>query len=186
MSMDKMIEIVVASLNPVKIQCVQAGFAKMFPGKPFSVRGMDVPSGVSVQPATDAETLLGAQNRADAARKLAPQADYWFGVEGGIQDHGEEMEAFAWIVALSLERCGKARTGAFYLPPQVVELVRQGVELGKADDLVFGRSNSKQGNGAIGLLTSDVIDRAAYYEHAVVMALIPFKNPELYPSEKPV
>lgn len=177
-----MIELVVASLNPVKIQCVRAGFTKMFADTPFTVRGVEVPSGVSVQPATDAETLLGAQNRAKAARALTPQADFWFGIEGGVQDHGAEMEAFAWVVALSDDRIGKARTGAFYLPPRIVELVRQGMELGEADDFVFGRSNSKQGNGAIGLLTADVIDRAGYYEHAVIMALIPFKNPNLYPS----
>jgi non-canonical (house-cleaning) NTP pyrophosphatase len=58
--------------------------------------------------------------------------------------------------------------------------VRQGMELGDADDAVFGRSNSKQANGAVGILTGNVIDRAELYEQAVVLALIPFKNPELY------
>lgn len=178
------IQIVVASLNPVKIQCVRTGFEKMFPGTAFEIHGVNAPSGVSVQPFTDAETLLGAQNRAEAARGLTPQADYWFGVEGGIADDGQQMEAFAWVVALSGDRVGKARTGTFYLPHEVAVLVRQGIELGTADDMVFGRSNSKQKNGAIGLLTADAIDRAGYYEHAVIMALIPFKNPALYPAEK--
>jgi non-canonical (house-cleaning) NTP pyrophosphatase len=59
--------------------------------------------------------------------------------------------------------------------------VRQGKELGEADDQVFGRHNSKQQEGAIGLLTGRVIDRTALYEEAVVMALIPFKNPTLFP-----
>jgi non-canonical (house-cleaning) NTP pyrophosphatase len=54
------------------------------------------------------------------------------------------------------------------------------MELGEADDLVFGRSNSKQDNGAIGLLTGDVIDRAQLYEQAVILALVPFKNPDMY------
>lgn len=182
--MSNRIQLVVASLNPVKVQCVRTGFEKMFPRTAFEIRGVDVPSGVSVQPVTDAETLLGAQNRAAAARGLTPHADYWFGVEGGIADDGRQMEAFAWVVALSGNRVGKARTGAFYLPPEVAALVRQGIELGEADDIVFGRSNSKQKNGAIGLLTADAIDRAGYYEHAVIMALIPFKNPSLYPAEK--
>ena len=69
---------------------------------------------------------------------------------------------------------------SFYLPPQVAELVRQGVELGEADDIVFGQSNSKQASGAVGLLTGDVIDRAGLYEGAVILALIPFKNRQLY------
>ena len=58
----------------------------------------------------------------------------------------------------------------------VAELLRGGMELGDADDLVFGRENSKQANGAIGLLTDNVIDREAYYIHALVMALARFKK----------
>jgi non-canonical (house-cleaning) NTP pyrophosphatase len=77
-------------------------------------------------------------------------------------------------------RLGQARSGTFLLPPAVADLVRQGVELGEADDRVFGRQNSKQANGAIGLLTGDVIDRVALYEHAVILALVPFLRPDLY------
>lgn len=184
--MDKPVNIVVASKNPVKIKCVGDAYEKMFPGTPFQIMRVEVPSGVSAQPATEAETLLGAQNRVAAARSLFPQADYWVGVEGGTADDGQEMQAYAWVVVLSPSGTGRGRTGSFYLPQPIADLVRQGVELGKADDLYFGRENSKQANGAIGLLTGDVLDRAAYYEHAVIMAFIPFKNPALYqitPSE---
>ena len=59
---------------------------------------------------------------------------------------------------------------------QVRELVEQGLELGDADDLVFGESNSKQQNGAVGLLTDNVETRTSLYEQAVVLALIPFKT----------
>ncbi|MEM6529629.1 MAG: DUF84 family protein, partial [Chloroflexota bacterium] len=55
--------------------------------------------------------------------------------------------------------------------------VRGGMELGDADDIVFGRSNSKQQTGSVGLLTGDALTRETYYLHAVVLALIPFKNP---------
>jgi non-canonical (house-cleaning) NTP pyrophosphatase len=83
-------------------------------------------------------------------------------------------------------RSGSGRTASFLLPEAVASLVRQGKELGEADDLVFERSNSKQENGAVGILTGDVIDRAALYEPAVVLALIPFKNPDLYPPDEGV
>ncbi len=180
---ERVVQVVVASLNPVKRACVQAGFERMFPAQAFAVRGIGVPSGVSDQPFSDAETLQGALNRARAARAALPEADYWVGVEGGVEDSRGEMSAFAWVAALSAGRCGKARSSAFYLPPALAELVRRGVELGEADDRIFGRQNSKQGNGAVGLLTHDALDRAAYYEQAVLLALIPFKNPQLYPPE---
>jgi inosine/xanthosine triphosphatase len=179
------VKIVVASTNPVKVQAVRNGFARMFPQSDFDIVTVTVPSGVSEQPRSSAETLQGAFNRARNAAQAHPQADYWVGVEGGIELEGdvftEEMCAFAWIVIQSRSRLGKGCTGRFYLPPEVANLVRQGVELGEADDIVFGRSNSKQENGAVGILTGDVIDRAGLYEPAVIFALIPFKNPTLYP-----
>jgi non-canonical (house-cleaning) NTP pyrophosphatase len=91
------------------------------------------------------------------------------------------MGAFAWVVIHDDRRCGRGRSGEFFLPEKVAELVRGGVELGEADDRVFSRNNSKQGNGAIGLLTNDIIDRKSLYIPAVIFALIPFANPELYP-----
>ena len=153
----------------------------MFPGQGFDVQNVSVPSGVSIQPRTNAETLQGALNRsAEAARRL-PDADYWVGVEGGVEETGEgDMAAFAWVAVRDSHQVGRGRTGAFYLPPSIADLVLQGKELGEADDIVFGRTNSKQENGAVGLLTGDVIDRAQLYEQAVILALIPFKNSTLY------
>lgn len=172
--------IVVASENPVKLQAARHGFRSMFPGEEFAVQSVNVPSGVRPQPLSDAETLLGAQQRACAARQAQPGADYWIGIEGGLEDVNGELSAFAWVCILSNSLAGKGRTGAFFLPQQVAELVRQGKELGEADDIVFGLSNSKQKNGAVGILTDNAIDRAGYYTQAVILALIPFKNPAYY------
>jgi len=152
----------------------------MFPGQENVCKGITVRSGVKDQPESDVEALRGAFNRAREARQQVPQADYWVGVEGGIEEREGEMAAFAWVVVVTGKMIGKARTATFYLPPSVSALVRQGKELGEADDIVFGRSNSKQENGAVGLLTGNIIDRTGLYEQAVVLALAPIKNPELY------
>jgi len=174
-------KVIVASTNPVKIEAAQIGFARMFPNENFDVQGVSAPSEVSDQPMSSDETLRGATNRAHNVAKLVTEADYWIGVEGGIEDVHEELEVFAWVVVKARERkIGKGKTGSFFLPHKIAELVRQGVELGEADDIVFGRKNSKQTNGAIGILTDDVITRTTYYVPAVIMALIPFKNETLY------
>lgn len=174
------IRLIVASRNPVKIQCATKGFQKVFPKSQIIVDGVAVPSEVSDQPMTDHETLMGAKNRAKNAQVSFPDADYWIGIEGGIDEAFGTMEAFAWIYILGKEMTGKARTASFDLPQKIQALIHQGVELGVADDMVFNRSNSKQGNGAVGILTKEVIDRASYYEPAVVLALIPFINRDLY------
>jgi len=173
--------VIVASLNPVKVAAARAGFARLFPEATWEARGFDAPSGVSHQPMGDAETVAGAEGRCAAARQAHPEADFIVGIEGGCGEDPAGLEAFAWMVVYDAQgRAGRARSGSFLLPPAVAALVRQGVELGVADDRIFGRSNSKQANGAIGLLTHDVIDRFGLYEHAVVLALVSFRNPELY------
>jgi inosine/xanthosine triphosphatase len=172
--------ITVTSTNPVKLLAAELGFKKMFPEDDFEVQSVIVSSGVHNQPVGDEETLLGATNRAQCARLRYPDSDYWVGIEGGIDEKEGEMSAFAWVFVIGRQMAGKGKSGTFYLPPKVAAIVRQGKELGEADDIVYGRSNSKQENGAIGLLTDDVIDRAALYETAVILALVPFKNPNLY------
>jgi inosine/xanthosine triphosphatase len=171
--------IVVASTNPVKVQAALNGFKAMFPRGEFYAEGISAPSGVRVQPMTSQETLQGALNRANHIRQQRPDANYWAGIEGGVDEINGQMEVFAWIVVLSNTISGMSRTATFHLPQEVIRLVQQGVELGEADDIVFGRSNSKQQNGSVGLLTDDVITRLTYYEHAVILALIPFKNERL-------
>ena len=173
-------KVIVASQNPVKIEAVKAGFEEMFSTQSFDFEGVKVPSGVSDQPMTNEETLQGAMNRAHNARKETPDADFWVGVEGGIEKFRGEGETFAWIYVLSDSLSGKAKTGSFFLPKKVFDLVESGMELGHADDMVFGQSNSKQKNGAVGLLTGDVMTRKSLYMPAVILALIPFKNQEFY------
>jgi inosine/xanthosine triphosphatase len=172
--------IVIASKNPVKVASTLNGFCKMFPNEEFKTLSVQVPSNVSDQPLTSDETLAGACNRAANAKDLIEDADFWVGIEGGVEEYGQEMSVFAWIVIQSKDQMGKGRTGTFYLPPQIADLVRSGIELGDADDIVFNRSNSKQANGAIGILSGDLVDRTQLYEMAVIFALLPFRNQELY------
>jgi inosine/xanthosine triphosphatase len=174
--------VVVASTNPTKIQAVENGFQEMFPEGAFAVEGVKAPSGVPDQPIGDEETYRGAFNRLQAARQDHPTADFWVGIEGGNVETPHGMEVMAWVVVQSADRTGKARTAGFYLPPRVIELVHQGYELGHADDIVFGTSNSKQEMGSSGLLTHNVMTRVRFYRQAVILALIPFVQPELYPE----
>lgn len=173
--------IVVGSTNPVKLQAAREGFAAMFPYWQIEVSGVEAASGVSDQPFGDEETLQGAQQRALAALQQNPNADYAVGIEGGVMFMGEDLLAFAWVVVLNRDKTktGKAKSGAFILPREISDLIKQGMELGHADDVVFRQENSKRRNGSIGMLTDDALTRTGFYSPAVLMALIPFKNPAL-------
>ena len=121
--------LVVASQNPVKVEATRRGFASMFPGLAFHLHPVAVPSAVRPQPLSDAETLQGALNRAQHAAQLVPQADYWVGIEGGVEELQGSMAAFAWIVVSTPHLLGTSRTGTFSVPEEVAALVRQGHEL---------------------------------------------------------
>lgn len=181
-SQAKTLRIIVGSKNPVKVGCTREAFSQAF-GNVGLVEGVDALSNIPAQPRSEEETLLGAKNRATHAKSLVHEADYWVGIEGGVDEDPQGMYAFAWIYVL--HRSGKSsqsKTGTFYLPPRVVALIQDGMELGHADDLVFQAQNSKQQGGSVGLLTHGLITREAYYQQAMVLALIPFLNESLYPA----
>lgn len=175
-------KIVVASRNPAKLTAVEDAFNIQFPAEALKFIAVDVASGVSDQPMSDRETRLGAGNRAIAARKLHPDADFWVGLEGGIEAIGDQLMAFAWMAIAGIDgSSGEARTVTLPLPPAVKKLVDDGLELGEANDRVFSTVNSKHKGGAFGLLTDGLYTREGVYTQALVIALIPFVN-DLYTS----
>jgi inosine/xanthosine triphosphatase len=169
--------VVVASHNPVKIAAVREAFAMQFPGQDLDVRPVSVSSGVSDQPMSDEETRRGARNRVARSRESLPDADYWVGLEGGLEPLDGQLLASAWMVVADRSgRIGEARTPTLPLPPRVHELVGEGLELGAANDRVFSTHNSKQAGGAFGLLTDGRYTREGIYTQALVLALVPFVN----------
>ncbi|SEG24935.1 inosine/xanthosine triphosphatase [Algoriphagus boritolerans] len=176
---DKLL-VLVGSKNPVKISCTEDAFTRAF-NKSFLVEGINAASGVSAQPMGDQETLLGAKNRARNSREVFPEANYWVGIEGGLDEDEAGMFAFAWIYILDSEgRSSQSKTGTFYIPAAVAKLVKEGMELGAADDTIFNQENSKQQGGSVGLLTHGIVDRNEYYRQAIILALIPFLNNNLF------
>jgi inosine/xanthosine triphosphatase len=173
-------KVIVGSTNPVKIAATKQAFEKMFPNEDFEVEGISVSSGVSDQPMNEKEFLQGAKNRADAVRRERPDADYWVGLEGGVEDTENGMECWAWMVIKSETQTGIGSTGKFILPPKSAELIHQGMELGHATDFLHDKTNSKHGSGTTGVLTNNVLDRTDYYIHGLLLALIPFINEQYY------
>jgi len=175
-----MMKVVVASRNPAKVTAVQGAFESQFPGINIQFESTDADSSVSDQPIGDDETRLGATNRARVARHAIGKADYWIGIEGGIETIDGQLHAFAWMVVDGPNgKTGQARTVTLPLPPAVRELVDGGMELGEANDQVFATVNSKQKGGAFGLLTGGLYTREGVYTQALTIALLPFVN-DLY------
>ena len=174
---EKALRVIVTSHNPVKIMAVKEAFAVQFPGREVEIEALSVDSGVAEQPMSDAETRQGALNRVRNARNEAPDADFWVGLEGGLDFFDGKLMAFAWMAVSDRHgRDSTTRTVTLPLPPEVQALVVEGLELGEANDRVFSTLNSKQGGGAFGLLTDGLMTREGVYTQTLILALIPFAH----------
>jgi len=173
-------KIIVASKNPVKVNACRQAFTKFLTPRDITVVGVSGDSQVSDQPATEKETLLGAENRVSAICESGIEADYFVGIEGGIEHAHSQTWAFAWVVVSDGIRKGRGRTATFQLPVPVTDLIAKGMELGEANDHFFGQENSKQKGGAIGLLSGNLLTRTQLYANAILMALLPFRTQNIH------
>lgn len=175
-------KVIIASKNPVKIEATKRAFLQVFEAYEFTFQGVDVSSGVSHQPITDEETLAGAKNRVQEAKQLVSDADFWVGVEGGVEDIEGELHQFSWTMIEGKDgKIGKGRSATYIAPPIYRKMVVvEGIGVGEVGDVVFNLKNSKQGLGASGLLTKGVIDRVELDRHGTIFALVPWIKPDLY------
>lgn len=169
--------VAVGSSNPVKVAAARAVFSRLDPEVEILER--PVPSGVPEQPWGSEQTRTGAVNRARAA--LGEDADFGVGFEGGLDDTELGVMTCAWCAVVDRDaECGVGGGVHALLPPLVQEALRAGGELGPAMDHLTGEHNTKQGAGAVGVLTDGLVDRQAAYEMILALALARFIRPDLY------
>jgi len=165
------IKVIVGSKNPVKVNAATNAMKLLFPESQIETLSMDAPSGVPAQPMTDSDTR----------RQRHTEADYYFAMEGGV-DHFEFGPAtFAYIAIAHQQRLSIGRGALLPLPMQVYQALEAGEELGHVMDRLFNTVNIKQKGGAIGLLTHGHATRESNYTQAIILAMAPFLNPEIYP-----
>ena len=177
-------KVVVASKSPVKKEAVERGFKILFPNDTFVFECVAANSGISDQPMSDDETRTGAIQRVAHARMLSSDADYYVGLEGGVEQKYGDLYNFGWVVVESRNRKrGYGRTFAFVLPPSIRDaILHAGLEQSHATDKVLSKSGTKTGTGTIGPLTNNSLTYTDWYTPAVISALVPFLNEDLYPS----
>ncbi len=174
--------VAVGSTNPTKVSAVRNVFREVY-GRNVEVLGIEVESGVSDQPVGIGEIAKGAVNR---ARRAIDEmgADFGVGIEAGIHE-------VPWTITgyLDVQFCavvdmkGVVTLGhgpGFEYPPYVIKRIMEGVEAGVGMEELTGKKDVKRTTGAIGILTKGLLDRTHLNEIAVLMALIPRLNPELF------
>ncbi len=165
-------KIAIGSTNPVKVAAVRQVFSRAFPAVEFAAQS--VSSGVPDQPWGDDQTRQGALNRATAVLHRAG-ATLGVGLEGGLIETEAGLMTCAWCAVV--DETGLVGWGGgvkMLLPPVVAQKIKEHGELGPAMDALIDRHNTKQGPGAVGILTNGLINRQSAYEQLVAMAAAPF------------
>lgn len=205
--MEKIIIAVGSSRKP-KLNAVSEALesfrATLAPGAEFEVVGAEVDSGVSHTPASCEELMRGARQRAEALVKLARQTaktwNYFVGLEGGLDAVCEDLlhdrsrprkEADAngtrrvflesWAYVTDGTKGHYGRSGGIELPEALAEeVLKNGVELAVAIDRFAGAVGIRDGQGAWGVLSSNLIARQEAFRVAVIAAFAPFYNAKMY------
>lgn len=173
-------KVVVGSTNPVKINATKKAFEKCFSNKKIEIIGVDSSSGITDQPMSDKESIKGARNRAKYAHKET-DADFSVGLEGGLQEFDGKWFDTGWIVVIDKEgNEGIGTTIRMQTPPKMMELIKKGIEVGVADDILFKTEGSKKKQGHFGLMTNNKLNRELAYQNGVISALVRFIKPHLF------
>ncbi|MFT9821159.1 inosine/xanthosine triphosphatase [Lysinibacillus sp. NPDC056185] len=167
----KPLRVVTGSRNPAKTAAVREAF-RLLTGAEPTVEGIAVED-TTAQPMTDEETLAGAEYRARSARSARPEADFWVGIEGGVETVGGRLMVNAWVVVLSGDAVGRSRSATFELPEAVAEPIRNGTEMGGITARVQQGGDWRE-MGLVSELSSGVVTRTTYYVQPVVLALLKF------------
>lgn len=159
--------VAVGSGNPVKVRAVERALPDA------SVASVAVDSGVAEQPYGLAETVEGAETRAERARD---GHDLGVGIEGGVArlPDLDGLWLVMWAAATDGERWGRGSGPSLRLPDGIAARVDAGAELGPVMDDVLGEDDVARNQGAAGALTDGIVDREGALRAAVAGALGPF------------
>jgi non-canonical (house-cleaning) NTP pyrophosphatase len=200
--------VAVGSTRRPKLDAVTAAFSFFsFAFPDFEIVGVEVASGVRHTPLTREDLMTGARQRAEALVRIARTQNkpwnYFIGLEGGIdvvaatdvmpsldivpdvdvvaeaRNRWVFLENWAYITDGTIGSFGQS--GAILLPENLARIVvDDGVELSEAIDAFAGRQGIRDAEGAWGILSRNLISRQEAFRVAVLNAMAPFYNREVY------
>ncbi|WP_153730698.1 DUF84 family protein [Sporosarcina obsidiansis] len=136
-----------------------------------NVSSAPVASGVSAQPMSDEETRQGAINRAVAASELQDDT-YGIGLEGGVRMIDQTMYLCNWGALVAPNGHIYTAAGAqIPLPEDLAAEIKNGTELGDAVDHYFKKQQIRLSEGAMGMLTAQVVPRDVLFEHIMQLLI---------------
>ncbi len=186
----KKLKICVGSLNPTKVNAVKIAFNKYFNN--IEIYKIKADSKVSDQPIGMKRTIQGAINRAESSlnhlinKKRIREYIFGVGIEAGLAKIPFTKTGymdFQFCAIVDEKKEVSLGTGiGFEYPQTIIEQVidKNGAEIGEIIGKLAGNINLKNETGAISFLSKNAITRTEILTQAVICALLPLINRELY------
>ncbi len=189
----KKIIVAVGSTRKPKLRAVtralDAFASKLIPDGDFEVVGEEVESGVSSTPTSYEELMRGSRQRVEALIKVARENQnpwrFFVGLEGGLEvlqdDRSRRVFLESWAYVSDGTRGFYGRSGGIEVPEELAhEVLERGFDLSDAIDKYAGAVGIRDGQGAWGVLSADLIQRDESFRVAVIAAFAPFYNAKMY------
>lgn len=176
----------IGSKNSVKIKALE----ELIPNYPeladATVLPFDVSSGVSEQPMSMEEIIIGAKSRSRNAFAECRSCDYSFGIESGLfEAKGTSTGFFEATICCIYDGSNYyfGLSSGFEIPSKILALVLDDkMDLSQAC-LTSGITNNINigcSEGLIGILSKGHINRKEYTKQAIVTALMQIQSVEWY------
>jgi inosine/xanthosine triphosphatase len=158
----------------------------------MDVAGYEVESGVSHTPVSCEELMRGARQRAEVLqtklRSSGTTADFFVGVEGGlnvaVENGARRVFLESWAYVSDGTRGHFGCSGSIELPEALAEeVLSHGTELSVAIDEFAGSAGVRDGQGAWGVLSRNLVSRQESFRRAVEVAFAPFYNAKMYQAK---
>lgn len=174
--------VAVGTSNPVKVRAVENVLSRFFE---VAVIMKQVRSKAPPQPIGLETTIEGAISRAVGALESVPNADLGVGIEAGIIPIPKTISGYMdQQFAAIADRSGWVTLGggpSFEYPQFLVRRVlNERIEVNSVMAELTGEPFLGHKQGAIGYFSKGALNRTALTELAVLMALIPRLNENLY------
>jgi inosine/xanthosine triphosphatase len=180
--------IAIGSNNIAKVEALEEtlkGYS-IFKETPAKIVSFSVPSGVSDQPLSMQETIVGAKNRAKNSFEACKDCSYGFGIESGLIDAPGTQTGFFHVSVCAIYNGKDYSIGlstGFEVPPSILSLVTDQrkdlseacLQSGISTNVLIGSQE-----GLVGILTSGRIDRKEYSKQAIKSALIQLEHAAWY------
>ena len=189
----KKIIVAVGSTRKPKLQAVTKALdslaPKLVPDGDFEIVGVEVESGVSPTPSSSEELMRGARQRVDGLMRIARETRkpwrFFVGLEGGLEvlqdDRTRRVFLESWAYVSDGARGFYGRSGGIELPEELAhEVLERGFDLSDVIDRYAGAVGIRDGQGAWGVLSADLIQRDESFRVAVITAFAPFYNAKMY------